>query len=211
MRSFVIAALAVAVALPAAAEEITQKSKDLNQLYKDAAVAQHQLATDTKAIADAHHCTTMIPPELKGRPRAEEKIRTDYNNDASRILDLARASIVCTKAADVTATLAALKHKYGAGVVRVKDRFAKPVNGYRDIMTNVKMANGHIVELQIHLKAILDVKGGVGHKLYEKIRSLVAKASDQKRELEDDEVEAIAAAEAQMKKAYDDAYAAASK
>jgi hypothetical protein len=37
---------------------------------------------------------------------------------------------------------------------------------------NVRLSNGHIAELQLHLQAIMDVKNGVGHDLYEQIREI---------------------------------------
>lgn len=75
-----------------------------------------------------------------------------------------------------------------AEIVRIKDRFIKPApGGYRDILINVKQSNGHVTELQLHSKQIIDVKGGTGHKLYEKIREINGKAALESRPLSADE------------------------
>jgi len=59
-------------------------------------------------------------------------------------------------------------------ILKIKDRIQQPLNGYRDILMNIEMKNGHIVEFRLHLKEMDDVAGGAGHKLYEQQRSLDA-------------------------------------
>jgi len=83
------------------------------------------------------------------------------------------------------------------------------VDGYRDIMMNLRMKNGHIVEVQIHLKAILDVKSGPGHALYERIRTIDAQAKHENRRLTPEEMAERQNLVAEMTILYDDAYAKA--
>jgi ATP/maltotriose-dependent transcriptional regulator MalT len=39
---------------------------------------------------------------------------------------------------------------------------------------NLRMSNGHIVEFRLHLKEIDEVAEGVGHDLYEQVRTIEA-------------------------------------
>jgi len=49
-------------------------------------------------------------------------------------------------------------------VVRVKNRFAKAaVNGYMDVLVSLRI-DGYVMELQLHLKRILDFKGETGRR-----------------------------------------------
>jgi hypothetical protein len=62
-----------------------------------------------------------------------------------------------------------------------KDRFSNPVpGGYRDMLLNVTMSNGHVCELQVNVKAMLAAKE-VGHNFYEEERSIAGRISAQKR------------------------------
>jgi hypothetical protein len=98
-----------------------------------------------------------------------------------------------------------------AKVVRMKDRFASPADGYRDVMFNLEMANGHVCELQLQLEAIQQVKEGDGHKLYEKIQAIERKALREKRQPNDAEKKQIATLKAQLKGTYDAAFEASQK
>ena len=89
-------------------------------------------------------------------------------------------------------------------MVRGKDRFEKPTDaGYRDMLYNLRMGNGHIVEVQLNLKQIVDVKKGAGHKIYEKIRDIEAKAKD--RDMTNEEKQQIEELNAQSRGLYDQA------
>jgi len=90
------------------------------------------------------------------------------------------------------------------------DRFAKPTSaGYRDVKLNVRYPNGHIGELQIHVKPILKAKEQA-HKDYEVVRSIEAKAAKEKRDtLTEEEQVTIDEANVRMKKAYEGAWAMA--
>lgn len=65
------------------------------------------------------------------------------------------------------------------------------------------MPNGHVAELQIHLRAIMNVKEGVGHKLYERIRTIEAAARTENRPLTKDEAKTVRALREEMRAAYD--------
>ena len=91
-------------------------------------------------------------------------------------------------------------------LVRIKNRFQNPANGYRDILLNLEMPNGHVVEMQLHLRSILEVKNGIGHELYEKVRSIKALAQTENRPLTRLEIEQIRESELEMERLYERAF-----
>ena len=51
-------------------------------------------------------------------------------------------------------------------VERIKNRFAKPCEGgYMDVLVSLRIG-GYVVEVQIHLKPVLDLKKDGGHKTF---------------------------------------------
>jgi hypothetical protein len=109
---------------------------------------------------------------LKGMQRAGEKTKEEYDGKSEKLVDVARASIVCSTIQQALDAYSEAGKQFE--IVRVKNRFQTPSAGYRDLLLNVKLSNGHVAELQIHLKAIIDAKQE-GHKDYEEARTLEAK------------------------------------
>jgi hypothetical protein len=61
--------------------------------------------------------------------------------------------------------------------VRIKDRFVDPQpSGFRDILLNVRMSNGHIAEFRVSLARVFEL-AGTEHALYEVTRSISAAAA----------------------------------
>ncbi|MBX3187551.1 MAG: hypothetical protein KF819_11075 [Labilithrix sp.] len=183
---------------------IRQVTSSLDDLYAQAAAAQEDLANATREIASSTRGRPVIPEQLKGRARATEKIAAEYGGDSSRVLDLARSTIEYKSLDDLYAGLEQLGERYE--IVRVKDRFKAPTpEGYRDIMLNARMPNGHIVEIQLHLEQILTVKSGAGHAFYEQIRGVKALAAQEGRALTAAEVAKIDELAAKSRAAYEEA------
>ncbi|MEL7523371.1 MAG: hypothetical protein AAGJ80_17440, partial [Cyanobacteria bacterium J06553_1] len=156
-------------------------------------------------IADRFGGEALIPPTLKARKRSREKIAIDYGGDASRITDLARTSVIFETESQVLEALNVLRQN--RKVVRIKDRFQSPVNGYRDVLLNLLMPNEHIVEIQLHLRSILDVKYKYGDQLYLEIRSIEAAAKQEQRDLTSDETRRIEQLSSQAEQLYNEAFA----
>ncbi|MEO1589686.1 MAG: DUF4157 domain-containing protein [Cyanobacteria bacterium J06632_22] len=116
---------------------------------------------------------------MKGQERALFKTEYKYDGDSENLVDLVRGTLVCADVSDVIATFKVVKQR--ANVLRVKNRFAQPMDGYRDIMINVEMSNGHVAEIQISMQAMQDAKDKrvdgkeSGHDLYKKVRVLEVK------------------------------------
>lgn len=186
-------------------QELRQNSNDLNQLYQQAAIADIELQNIAQEWAKMTGGTVVLPPGgLKGRERAEEKIRMDYNGDASRITDLTRLSIEYDSLEELYHALKALPET--VNLVRLKDRFIQPTpGGYRDILLNLKLSNQHIAEIQLNLKSINQVRFGEGYQLYQKIRQIQVQAMNEQRALTLAETQEIDALNQASKKLYDGA------
>jgi len=144
---------------------------------------------------------------MKKKERAKEKVDADYGGDWSKLNDVVRASVAVDTYEDLEKTLDKLR-KSGLKLARQpKDRFAKPTEaGYRDVLLNVEYPNGHVGELQLHVKSMLKAKDA-GHKLYEGVRTIEGNAKKEGRDtLTDKEMAAINEANSKMKALYDDAW-----
>lgn len=114
-------------------------------------------------------------PPIKGMKRLVEKMYSDEQGGDGQAQpdwakDTVRATIIVGSEAEVTRALAALKK--AMNVVRVKDRFERPLEtGYSDILTNVELPNGMLGEVQINVPSMLAAKE-LGHLVYEIRRAL---------------------------------------
>jgi len=102
-------------------------------------------------------------------------------------MDISRSSIEYD---DVDQVYRALQFilRQGYEVVRLKDRALVPLpSGFWDIHLNLLMPNGHIAELQLHLRKIRQYSIEKGHKQYERIREMEARAVRESRPLTSEE------------------------
>ena len=123
---------------------------------------------------DGFYTAATLGP-LKTEARCVEKAKNEYGNDARRLVDIARASIVVDSEEELRSVFDALLAGCDSKgltwkVVRLKNRFAKPSrNGYRDALFNVRVDGGHITEIQVHLTPFLNDKEEA-HKHYKFFR-----------------------------------------
>lgn len=144
---------------------------------------------------------------MKKRDRSKEKVEADYGGDWSRLGDVVRASVAVDSFDDLEGVMAQLK-KSGLKLARQpKNRFENPTEaGYRDMSLAVEYPNGHVGELQLHLKPILKAKDE-GHKFYEEVRSIEAQAKKEGREdMTPEEQKAVDEANSKMRALYDKAW-----
>ena len=106
---------------------------------------------------------------VKGLERARAKVDDDYDGDARRVVDFVRASGTFETPADLVSALAHLDENLDTDddaprlrVVRAKDKFNHPRDGYRDLLLNVALVEdgdeAHVGELQMHIAAIIEKK-----------------------------------------------------
>lgn len=112
---------------------------------------------------------------LKGKDRASEKVRTDYDGDWSQVRDMVRATIAVPMVTQIPKVLAELKANGIELAQKPKNNLVKPLpGGYRDINLIVKLPNGLLAELQVHIKPMTLAKEK-GHKPYETTRAIEGK------------------------------------
>lgn len=172
-------------------QELRQNSQDLDQLYQEAAIANLELQNIANELATMTGGKVVLPPGgLKERKRTEEKIKFEYNGDASRITDLARLSIEYDSLTQLYEALTVSPESFN--IVRMKDRFLKPTpGGYRDILLNIKLSNQHIAEVQVTLTSINKVRFESGYKIYNQVRQIQNIAQVENRELTTAELQKI--------------------
>ena len=112
----------------------------------------------------------VIRPSIKSQKRVQEKTQIELNGDYSKITDMWAASLVFPNEKELLTAFEKIKNR--DDIVKIRDRWNNPLpQGYRDIKLNFALSNGAIVELQLHHKAIMQVKNGIDHDIYEFVRS----------------------------------------
>jgi len=123
-------------------------------------------------------------PALKGLQRAVEKLHRCYNHDASRLLDVCRASIAFRKPSELATCLRAIAVDSDVQLLSSKNRLAPDYNaestgGYRDVNLTLRVITEeastlgldmHLCEVQLLLVAFAEVKSDKGHKHYVEFR-----------------------------------------
>ncbi|WP_456237998.1 toxin glutamine deamidase domain-containing protein [Micromonospora narathiwatensis] len=153
----------------------------VENLYAEAALVQPEL--NRIAIDVAGECGR---PDWRSQPKDRERVLdklVEYGNDASRLKDLAAAKVEFGQLDDVYQALGGLSADPRVVMLDIKDRFLSPQSsGYRDVLLNLSMANGHVVELRLQL-APLESVAKWEHALYEVRRDLDALAESGGRAL----------------------------
>ncbi|MFF4893290.1 toxin glutamine deamidase domain-containing protein [Micromonospora chersina] len=151
-------------------DDETYRLAYVDELYADAAVSQRELNELAIAVAEDRG-TPEWRTEPKGRERVLDKL-VEYGNDASQLKDLAAAKVQFRRLDDVYRALAQLADDREVVILHIKDRFLNPQeSGYRDVLLNLRMSNGHVAELRLHLAALDDVAKWE-HALYQVRRDL---------------------------------------
>lgn len=162
--------------MPAAQRPPVQPVETLDAVYAGAADALVELNDKLAEFCLRHDVDVVLPP-LKARERAERKVAKDYKNKPQYLCDVLRCTIVCRDLGEAQRALAAVAEL--GEPVRIKDRFTSPrPTGYRDANVNLRMSNGHIAEVQIHLQPMLEAKQR--EIFYYRLRDLDAAAADRR-------------------------------
>ena len=186
-----------------------QNTADVDELYRAAKVADPQLQSLVRELAEDLNGEALFPPGLKKRATAITKAQTKYKGDFAALTDLSRASLQFDKLDDVYGALAAIEKRTGIKIARMNDRFLRPTaEGYRDIIMNLRMPNGHLVELQLHVKQIAKAKDKA-HLFYERRRRITQRAEFAKRDLTLSEFKKVQALTAKQQQIYGKAFAEA--
>lgn len=186
---------------------VIQNTNNLSKLYQTAKNANKELKEVTEAFAAKTNGKAGYRPltennGLKSKQRTLEKIEGEYRGKVEKVLDIAGSKVIYNSVEDLYNALNKFANEFD--IVKFKDRIQNPLpNGYRDILMNIKMKNGHIVEFRLHLKE-MDEAAKVGHKIYEQRRTL--EAIGKKRELKVEELKLIYQLQKQEKFIYENAW-----
>ena len=107
------------------------------------------------------------------------KTMEENGGNFSKLQDLARISIECLDVGVMPLVIEKLRARPRLGFTRSKDRISgrsgfdsAAIGGYRDVMLNARL-DDHLVEIQVHLDAFLQIKSSaVGHAVYKSAREL---------------------------------------
>ena len=180
-----------------ALEELTQKkasqpggtSLTIIGLYKGALSSVERLwnfgmeavEASGEAVKASGEEGVVLEWRIKKVRRIYFKLATKYKGDVSKVTDCAAISIVFTSAEGLERAAAwVLAFKK---VLTFKNRLKHPTDeGYRDLMFTVGMTDGHVCEVQLHLKEMMDAKkSGAGHAMYKVCRRVLANPIVEKR------------------------------
>lgn len=183
----------------------TQPYNDFDVLYSKAHQAQAELETLCKSTAMLTS-TDAYFAGVKSSQRAKEKIAYELDGQVDRITDLARATIVADDIEGLMSAYEVLNRE--TTIVKVKNRFKKPgASGYRDLNLLVQLPKTNLVaEVQLHLKAIADVKSGPEHAIYEKIQKIERTAAAESRDYNEFEIAKIRTMRSESKALYQNAW-----
>ena len=131
---------------------------------------------------------------VKTEARALQKVFRSYATNWSKLCDLVRTSIVFNSPHDIATCICLIANDPDVALLKVKKgkcrlRLNHPVpSGYRDVQLCAKLVcnestapeerlprvcDGLVVEIQLHLKAIYDIKSDEGHAAYVRARNLL--------------------------------------
>ncbi len=153
--------------------------------------------------------------KLKGEARAKQKVESEYGGEWSKVRDMVRATIAVPSVTQLPKVLKELKNAGIELAQKPKNNLVKPLpGGYRDLNLIVKLPNGMVAELQVHVKPMTVAKG-IGHKHYEVSREIEAKyqkhgTGDDPTKWEQSDREKHAAAMKEQEKIYGAAWEKAS-
>ncbi len=184
-----------------------QALSDVNDLMRAATEGQSALAGITERVAALTGGRAEIAPlkfaSEKGFQRGLDKV-AEYGGDASQLKDLVRSRVVFGSLDEAYNAVRTVAKE--AEVVFLKDRYAVPVDsGFRDLLLNVKLPNGHIAELRLSTDPI-EALSKLEHPVYEQVRVIESAAKAAGRDLTQAEKIQVEALRVQFRPDYNAAY-----
>ena len=138
-------------------------------LAAKAAEAQPALIQICKTIAKKLKLTKIGVGPIKDEEAAKAKAKRKYDGNLLNVTDYCRAFLVVDDIATLLALLEYLCHHFSSSICRIKLSTLcgdKPhPGGYRDCKINL-MINGHICEIQLHLRKLYDISSVDGYQHY---------------------------------------------
>lgn len=139
-------------------------------LYRGSLEALPEMWTAAEQIAEAGGPAT-CSWGVKKLLRVMKKLVEKYDRHPSAVTDIARSSVIFEILEGLIKGLEFAISNFR--IVSLKNRFVEPADGYTDVLLNVRMGNDFLVEIQLHLRSIHQVKGESGHTAYKWFRRLL--------------------------------------
>lgn len=185
--------------------QLKQPFNQLDALYEAAPQAQNELEQLASKLAKQVN-GNVLTAGVKGKQRAEEKVEKELGGDASLLTDIVRVTVE-------TDSIDALNQAYetlaaNTQTSEVINRFHSPrPSGYRDLKVLVTLPESKLIaEVQLHLKAIADIKNGPEHQMYEQIQQIERDAASEARALNDIELAKVEKLRRESRQLYQDAW-----
>lgn len=153
----------------------------------------------------------MIIAPNKDRRESERKVTERYSGDwREGAVDIVRATIAVDRYDQLAGVVDALKRSGLDLVSKPRNRFREPTSsGYRDVVLSARLPNGHVMEIQLHLKDVLRAKEEA-HREYTRVKGLDDQISGQGRgpqtELTQEQLQLFDEAQTRMKRLYEGAW-----
>lgn len=153
---------------------------NLDQVYEMAKAGMDDIRNAIESVGRDLGLIVKMRNSLKGRERAAFKVKDDYKGDAGKLLDVYGGTIVLQPGDSFTDVIEAVKER-GLDVVRVKSGYAHESKyGYADVKLNLRTRHGFIGELILIEQHMMEVKGEVGHLIYEVSRKIDPAIKDER-------------------------------
>ena len=138
------------------------------------------------SVCTATGCGMMMRKGTKGAERIMQKAINDYKGDVQCVVDMIGGTIIVPDGGNYAEVVGAVKEevakKRGMEIVKVKKLHCDSSDtGYHDIKISLRMPNGIVGEIIVISDYINEVKAnGIGHKLYEAMRTLEPRLNNER-------------------------------
>jgi hypothetical protein len=157
-----------ALSVPVKVEPVRNRAvTNIDTLYAEATKAEPEFNSLMGELQSQLGGELLMRPEMKTAESVNRKALNpdDYNGDYSRVVDVLGGSLIFETEEDLLRAVESLRDDNR--IVRIKDRWSKSTpEGYRDYLLNVRLPGGYVGELQVHHRAIMEVKNSIGHDFY---------------------------------------------
>ena len=160
---------------------------EFRRMYEEARDLYPAYHAKVQAAQDALGGQAIVVP-LKEPQRAQEKLLVGIVGELApreSVKDILRSTVVVIDQGEVQTAIDAVMAQFPGAMV--KRNLLAPgsaglgATGYRDVLINAPMGN-LVVEVQINFPAMIDLKEGPGHALYERQREITDRVRRESRE-----------------------------
>lgn len=187
----------------ASSDDVERVSSDIFE--QEVAKNRLKLEPEAAGLRDARQ-RAVESSEFFAEMNARMKERLEeYDWQADRILNYSTGSVLFDTIAKVYDTLEMMtKDKERYEIIRFLDRFAHPLDdGYRDILMNLVMPNGHITEMRLEIESVHHFSTEKAVSVYDQIREVNARVIAEQRDYSADETKKVIVLQTMLRPYYE--------